>query len=69
MYQARRFGIFMSYPVALFVSSRQLKIVLQDVDPPAWPVHLVCRHVRLVINGINNVFGILTPDLLKKKNT
>lgn len=42
------FGVFMSYQVAPFLKSKQLRVVLADFEPPPLPLSLVYPHARLL---------------------
>jgi DNA-binding transcriptional LysR family regulator len=42
------FGVFMSYQVAPFLKSKQLRVVLAEFEPPVRPVSLVYPHARLL---------------------
>jgi len=42
------FGMFLSYQVAPFVQSKQLRIVLADFEPPTRPISVVYPHARLL---------------------
>lgn len=42
------FGMFFSYQVAPFLKTRQLRIVLEDFEPPTRPIHVVYPHARLL---------------------
>ncbi len=42
------FGMFLSYQVAPFLQSRQLRTVLEDFEPPTRPIHVVYPHARLL---------------------
>jgi len=42
------FGNFLSYQVAPLVASRQLRIVLETFEQPAWPLSLIYPHARLL---------------------
>lgn len=42
------FGVFMSYQVAPFLKTGQLKVVLADFEPPVRPINLVYPHARLL---------------------
>jgi DNA-binding transcriptional LysR family regulator len=41
-------GMFLSYQVAPFLKTRQLRIVLEDFEPPARPVQVVYPSARLL---------------------
>lgn len=41
-------GMFFSYQVAPFLKTRQLRIVLENFEPPAHPIHVVYPHARLL---------------------
>ena len=40
--------MFLSYQVAPFVQSKQLRIVLADFEPPTRPISVVYPHARLL---------------------
>ncbi|MGH6637887.1 MAG: LysR family transcriptional regulator [Polaromonas sp.] len=42
------FGMFLSYQVAPFLQSKQLRTVLEDFEPPIRPIHVVYPHARLL---------------------
>jgi DNA-binding transcriptional LysR family regulator len=42
------FGMFLSYQVAPFLQSKQLRIVLADFEPPTRPISVVYPHARLL---------------------
>ena len=42
------FGMFLSYQVAPFLQSKQLRIVLADFEPPTRPINVVYPHARLL---------------------
>ena len=41
-------GMFLSYQVAPFLKTRQLRTVLEDFEPPVQPIHVVYPHARLL---------------------
>jgi DNA-binding transcriptional LysR family regulator len=41
-------GMFFSYQVAPFLKTRQLRIVLENFEPPTRPIHVVYPHARLL---------------------
>ncbi|MGH6638233.1 MAG: LysR substrate-binding domain-containing protein [Polaromonas sp.] len=41
-------GMFLSYQVAPFLQSRQLRTVLEDFEPPTRPINVVYPHARLL---------------------
>jgi DNA-binding transcriptional LysR family regulator len=41
-------GMFFSYQVAPFLKNRQLRIVLDNFEPPTRPIHVVYPHARLL---------------------
>ena len=42
------FGVFMSYQVAPFLKTKQLRVVLAEFEPPPLPISLVYPHARLL---------------------
>lgn len=42
------FGSFLSYQVAPFLKTRQLRTVLEDFEPPPRPINIVYPHARLL---------------------
>ena len=42
------FGSFLSYQVAPFLKSKQLRTVLEDFEPPPRPINIVYPHARLL---------------------
>ena len=42
------FGVFMSYQVAPFLKTKQLRVVLAEFEPPPLPLSLVYPHARLL---------------------
>ena len=42
------FGRFLSYQVESLVAEERLRLVLQDFEPPAIPIHVVFAHARLM---------------------
>jgi DNA-binding transcriptional LysR family regulator len=42
------FGVFMSYQVAPFLETKQLRVVLEEFEPPPLPLSLVYPHARLL---------------------
>ena len=60
------FGHFYSYQVMPYVKQNQLKIILQNYEPPAMPVSLVYQHRQLVSSKIRLFVDTLATDLQEK---
>ena len=67
--QGLGYGMFLSYQVASFVKSKQLKIILAEYEPAPLPVHIVFPQTKTIATRVRAFVDWMTVELRKILNS